>query len=96
MCLTRELAHQHAIEDMKYDPFNARLGSVAGGEAKLWNIDTVCKYPGIPMMYFTNFTSGMLRPFPQRIPGQEYITRSIHFIEDGQAILLCYLESHEM
>lgn len=81
---------------MKYDPFHERLGSVGGGEAKLWNVESNCEYLGIPLLYFTNFITGILKPFSQELPTQEFLARSIHFIEDGQAILLFYLESHEM
>ena len=72
------------------------MGSVGGGEAKLWVMEAQGKYHDILRAYLPNFIPGIPKPYPQEIPQQEFIARSIHFIENGQAIVVCYLETHEM
>ena len=47
-------------------------------------------------LYYTNVKLGTLKQVFEEPPQQDFIARSIHFIEKGHAIIVCYLESHEM
>ncbi|KAI9455841.1 WD40-repeat-containing domain protein [Boletus coccyginus] len=71
-------AHCGAIESLAWDSQHHRLASVGDGEARVWKVAP---------------DHNSFIPLPARSEKQPYVARSVHFLDDGSNILICYLES---
>jgi WD40 repeat protein len=92
-------AHAGAIESLTWDSHHRRLASVGARELCVWNV-------ALDLSKFLNvFHTSLIRklyptefflPTNKIVAKQPYVARSVHFLDDGNSVLVCYLESGQV
>jgi len=90
-----ETAHHGAIEDLVYDPSHRRIASAGNGCISLWNLDENCESFVVDGCYSLTQFLGVLSRHASS-PQKPFIARSASFFDNGDSVLVCYLESHEV
>ena len=92
-------AHAGAIESLAWDSHHRWLASVGARELRAWNIALdlskfllVFHTSLIRTLYHTEF----FLPINTIVAKQPYVARSVHFLNDGNSVLVCYLESGQV
>ena len=89
------LMHCGAIESLAWNPQHRQLASVGNGEAHMWKVaPDLSKYRiRCTSILLTCAPSDSFIPLTARSKKQPYMACSVHFLDDGSNILVCYLES---
>lgn len=92
-------AHASTIESLAWDSHHQWLASVGAGELRVWNVALdlskfllVFHISLIRTLYHTEF----FLPINTIVAKQPYVARSVHFLDDGNSVLVCYLKSGQV
>jgi hypothetical protein len=88
-------AHETEVEGIAFDAHYRRIATVGGGCLKVWDMDVNGALSVAISSIFLSNGAGQLS-LVAGAPRRPYIARSVAFLDRGQAVVVCYLENHEV